>query len=275
MRIDVEAPGMRTGVLMSALLVGLAMLIAVASPTHAAESEEAKTANGADWRTWRAHNNVESKDSLQRGARNFFSYCEGCHSLKYLRYSRMAEDLNITPDQLAANLLPPGAKPADYVIARMPADDATVWFGKAPPDLSLMVRARGADYIYQFLKTFYSDPTKPTGANNLRLENTAMPAVLSDLEGLKSAAFKTVDKKGENGQVSESKVFDHFEETVPGKMRPEEFDTFVRDTVNFLDYASEPSQVTRRSLGIWVVLFLLAFTWLTWLLKKEYWKDIH
>ena len=258
-------------VLPKVLMLAAVVVVTTASPAFSAE-EEGKAASGSAWRTWRAHNQVANKDSLQRGARNFFSYCQGCHSLKYLRYSRMANDLDITQDQLAENLLPPGSKPADYITARMPTDDATAWFGKAPPDLSLMARARGADYIYQFLKTFYLDPSKPTGVNNLRLENTAMPAVLSDLEGLKRADFRTVEKEGES--TGASREFDHFEEVAPGKMKPEDFDVFVRDTVNFLDYASEPTQVARRSLGIWVVLFLLAFTWLAWLLKKEYWKDI-
>jgi len=250
-----------------------ALLIVCAGSAVGAE-EEGAAAAGSDWRTWRAQNEVASIVSLQRGARNFFSYCQGCHSLKYLRYSRMADDLHISPEQLEAHLLPKGSKPADYVTSNMPLNDATTWFGKAPPDLSLMVRARGADYIYQFLKTFYVDPSKPTGVNNLRLENTAMPAVLADLEGLKRADFKTVAKEGEGGGATSVKAFDHFEQVSPGKLQPAEFDGFVRDTVNFLDYASEPTQVTRRSLGIWVVLFLLVFTWLAWLLKKEYWKDI-
>jgi ubiquinol-cytochrome c reductase cytochrome c1 subunit len=102
-----------------------------------------------------------------------------------------------------------------------------------------------------------------------------MPHVLSELEGVTRAVFKTEEEKGENGQVEAKQVFDHFEELAPGRLTPEEYDLFVRDTVNFLDYAGEPTQVARRSLGVWVVLFLLVFTWLAWLLKKEYWKDVH
>jgi ubiquinol-cytochrome c reductase cytochrome c1 subunit len=156
----------------------------------------------------------------------------------------------------------------------MPASDAQTWFGKPPPDLSLMARARGPDYLYQFLKTFYVDSTKPTGANNLRLDATAMPAVLSDLEGLKRAVFQDEKETGADGKVMTRHVFNHFETVAPGSMSAAQYDEFVHDTVNFLDYVGEPTQATRRSLGIWVVLFLLVFTWLAWLLKQEYWKDV-
>jgi ubiquinol-cytochrome c reductase cytochrome c1 subunit len=135
-----------------------------------------------------------------------------------------------------------------------------------------MVRARGRDYVYQFLKTFYVDPTRQTGANNLRLPSTAMPHVLSELEGLKKAVYRDVMKKGEGGH---EQVFDHFETLAPGRLSATEYDGFVRDTVNFLDYVSEPTQAARRALGVWVVLFLLVFTWLAWLVKREYWKDVH
>ncbi len=155
----------------------------------------------------------------------------------------------------------------------MPAEDAANWFGKTPPDLSLMARARGRDYIYQFLKTFYVDPTRQTGANNLRLPTTAMPHVLSELEGLKRAVFRDETKTRRAGQHEQ--VFDHFETVAPGRLSRGQYDGFVRDTVNFLDYVSEPTQAARRDLGVWVVLFLLVFTWLAWLVKKEYWKDVH
>ena len=157
----------------------------------------------------------------------------------------------------------------------MPAADAEVWFGKAPPDLSLIARSRGPDYLYQLFKTYYVDPTKPTGTNNLRLDSIAMPHVLSELEGTKRAIFRTVEKKGEDGKPVTEREFERFETIVPGRLSEADYDAFVRDTVNFLDYAGEPHQVKRRALGVWVVLFLIAFTWLAMLLKKEYWKDVH
>jgi ubiquinol-cytochrome c reductase cytochrome c1 subunit len=259
-------------------LLAAALLTAVAcAPPRlpAAESGEDASRFGADWQTWHAHTSVADRASVQRGARNFAGYCLGCHALKYERWSRLGTDLGIPAALLEKDLLPPGRKAADYIETSMPAKDAEAWFGKTPPDLSLMVRARGTDYIYQLLTTFYIDPTRQTGANNLRLPTIAMPDVLSELEGLKTAVFRTVDHPGEGGTTIHEQVFDHFEQVAPGSMSLEQYDHFVRDTVNFLDYVSDPSQVERRQLGVWVVLFLLLFTWLAWLVKREYWKDVH
>jgi ubiquinol-cytochrome c reductase cytochrome c1 subunit len=218
---------------------------------------------------------VADTASLQRGARDFFGYCRGCHALKYVRYSRLAQDLQITPAQLQEYLLPAGAKPSDYVTTPMPPADATNWFGKVPPDLSLIARARGIDYLYRFLTTFDTDPSRPTGANNLQLPSVAMPDILSTLEGVKTAVYRTEQEKAGDGSVIKEQVFDHFVQVAPGSLSREEFLSTVRDLVNFLDYAGEPAQVQRRSLGVKVVLFLLAFTALTYLLKREYWKNIH
>jgi ubiquinol-cytochrome c reductase cytochrome c1 subunit len=246
---------------------------ALAAEESAAGAEGA-VKYGADWQDWRANNRVSDLASAQRGARNFVGYCLGCHSLKYERWSRLGQDLGIPPGLLQQDLLPPGDAAAHYILSSMPADDAAAWFGKAPPDLSLMARARGPDYLYQFLRTFYYDPTRPSGANNLRLPDVAMPHVLSELEGLKRAVFREVEVTTE-GQTRREKVFDHFEQLAPGRLSAAEFDGFVRDTVNFLDYVGEPAQTARRALGVWVVLFLLVFTWLAWLVKREYWKDVH
>ena len=262
---------MRTEAL--ALLLPVVLLVGAAAAEEAAGTGTAK--EGADWQSWHADNNVADLASVQRGARNFASYCLGCHSLKYERWSRLGADLTISTKLLQQDLLPPGDKATEYIATAMPASDAAAWFGKTPPDLSLMARARGRDYLYQYLKTFYVDPTRQTGTNNLALPATAMPDVLSELAGLKRAVFRDVVTPGEGGQASHSQVFDHFEPLAPGRIGAGEFDGFVRDTVNFLDYVSEPTQTARRSLGVWVVLFLLVFTWLAWLMKREYWKDVH
>lgn len=255
--------------LKSALLAGL--MVVTAATSFAAEEGGASAAAGADWKHWRAGNEIDNTASLQRGARNFMNYCAGCHSLKYMRYSRMGEDLGIAENVLRESLVPASAKPTDYIKAPMPVADAEGWFGKAPPDLSVITRARGTDYVYRFLKTFYLDPAKATGVDNLQLAGTAMPHVLADLEGVKKALYKTGE--GEGGAAT--KVFEGFEVVAPGKLTPEEFDGFVRDTVNFLVYVAEPAQVKRQSLGVWVILFLLVFTGISWLLYQEYWKDVH
>jgi len=249
-------------------LLLLSALMIVSRSALAAESagSESGGSTDSDWSHWHAGNDVKNIASLQRGARNFLNYCAGCHSLKYERYSRMAQDLEIPPDLEQKYFLPPGTHDTSYITSAMPAGDAETWFGKAPPDLSLMARERGPDYLYQFLKTFYVDPKRQTGANNMRLPSTAMPDVISALEGLKKPVYKTVGTE---------QAFDHFEQLAPGEMNAEEFDGFVRDTVNFLDYVGEPAQVQRRAMGVWVVLFLLLFTWLAWLLKREYCKDVH
>ncbi len=227
-----------------------------------------------DWESWHAGNDVTDIASLQRGARNFMNYCVGCHSLKYVRYQRVADDLKIPASVLSAELVAPGSNALDYITTAMPAHDAENWFGTVPPDLSLIARSRGVNYIYRYLKTFYTDTSRPTLSNNLAFPTTAMPAVVSDLEGVKQAVFRDV-KSGSGADATTEQVFDHFETTVPGNMSAEQFDGFVRDTVNFLDYAGEPVQVERRSYGLWVVLYLLMLTAFAWLLKKEYWKEVH
>jgi ubiquinol-cytochrome c reductase cytochrome c1 subunit len=256
------------------LLCGAVLFAAV--PGFAAEADKgAEGATQVDWKSWHADVDVENTSSLQRGARNFVSYCLPCHSLKYERYSRLGQDLGIPPDLLDKLIVQPGDKDTNYILSSMPAADAEAWFGKAPPDLSLMARARGPDYLYRLFKTYYVDPTRPTGANNLQLPAIAMPHVLSELEGLKKPVYKSVEKKGEDGKTTTEQEFDHFEMVAPGRLTPDEYDGFVRDTVNFLSYVGEPTQVKRHSLGIWVVLFLLVFTWLAYLMKKEFWKDVH
>lgn len=233
----------------------------------AAEEQKSEQQQPLDWESWQAGNSLGDVASLQRGARNFMNYCNGCHAIKYMRYQRMADDLKIPTKVLEKDLVAPGRNALDYITTSMPAADALNWFGKVPPDLSLITRSKGTDYVYRLFKTFYVDPASPTGTNNLAYPLTAMPAVLSDLSGVNAAVF-TQSKDG-------SKVFDHFEPLVAGSMTAAQYDQFVRDTVNFLDYVGEPAQLDRQFIGIWVVLFLVLLTWLSLLLKNEYWKDVH
>lgn len=263
---------MRTGLIRIgvALLAGFAFAGGVvAAEEHAAAEGHGST--GVDWQSWKAGNNVGDTASLQRGAANFVNYCLSCHSLKYMRWSRLAADLHISNESLEKNLLPAGAKSTDYIVANFPKTEAEAWFGKLPPDLSLIARSRGTDHLVKFLKGFYVDSTKPSGTNNLALDGASMPAVLSSLEGVKEAVFAEHAAGGAHG----GKAVERFDYVAQGSMKPEEFDAFVRDTVNFLDYVGDPSQLHRRSIGVWVVLFLLVFTLIAWALKKEFWKDVH
>ena len=248
---------------------------AAEAPPPKARPREGGEHEAVHWNHWTPGNEISNIGSLQRGARNFVSYCAGCHSLKYSRYSRIGKDLNIPDDQLEQFLVLPGDSKNGYMLTTLSAADGEAWFGKAPPDLSLIARARGTDYVYQFLKTFYADPNAATGVNNLALPGTAMPHVLSELEGVKAGVFREVPVPASGDQPASTKVeFVRFEELVPGKLSAAEYDEFLRDTVNFLDYVGEPAKAKRVSLGVWVVLFLLAFTGIAYLLKQEYWKDV-
>jgi ubiquinol-cytochrome c reductase cytochrome c1 subunit len=218
-----------------------------------------------------AGNDIRNHASLQRGARNFMNYCSGCHSAKFVRYNRIAKDLGIPEAELKSNLMFTADKTFETINSALPPDDAKKWFGTAPPDLSLIARARSTDYVYAFLRSFYADPSKPTGVNNTVLAGTAMPHVLADLQGVQKAVFKT--EPGDGG-VPET-VLEKFELAQPGALSPEKYDDFVRDTVNFLQYIGEPIEVQRRDLGVWVTLFLLVFTAFAYLLYKEYWRDVH
>lgn len=222
------------------------------------------------WPLQKAGTDVASLASLQHGARNFVNYCLGCHSLQYMRYSQIGDDLALTEQDLRDNLMFTGERVYDPMRSSMPPEQARIWFGNAPPDLSLIARSRGVDYVYTFLKSFYADPTRPTGANNAVLPNTVMPDVLAALQGEQRARHE--ERPGPDGKAVQHLVA--LEPGAPGEMTAEDFDDFVRDTVAFLEYVSEPAKAERMSLGVWVVLFLLMFTGFAYLLYKEYWKDV-
>ncbi|KAF1720751.1 cytochrome c1 [Pseudoxanthomonas wuyuanensis] len=217
-----------------------------------------------------AGNDLYDKASLQRGAQLYMNYCSGCHSLKYLRYSRMAEDLGLTEDEVMNNLNFTGAKFGEHIQVSMKTDDGNAFFGKMPPDLSLITRTKlgDSDWIYTYLKSFYLDETRPLGWNNQLFPNVSMPNPLWELQGLQHAEFGEADEAGER-PVKGLKI------TQPGRLSAAEFDQAVRDITNFLEYASEPAALKRQSMGVWVILFLVALTFLAYLLKQEYWKDVH
>jgi ubiquinol-cytochrome c reductase cytochrome c1 subunit len=215
-----------------------------------------------------ADNNIGSTASLQRGAKYFVNYCLGCHSAKYVRYNRLAADFQLSEEQLIENLMFTGEQPFDTMEIAMRPEDAVRWFGIAPPDLSLIARSRGTDYLYTYLRSFYADPTSPTGADNLVLPGTAMPNVLWELQGIQVPVYAADEEHGG------AEVFQRFDMPRPGALSGLEFDQVVRDIVNFLDYIGEPMQRERQALGIRVIAFLLVFLLIAYLLKKEIWKDV-
>jgi ubiquinol-cytochrome c reductase cytochrome c1 subunit len=217
-----------------------------------------------------ANVDVTNKASLQRGAGNFVNYCLGCHSAQYVRYNRMAADLGLTEQQLIDNLMFTTDSPHQTMRIGINADDAKRWFGVVPPDLSLIARSRGADYVYTFLRSFYADPAKASGWNNTVLPGTAMPHVLWEQQGIQEAVW--AGEPNAAGDVRHE--FKEFRIATPGTMTVEEYDAFVRDTVNFLVYIGEPAQLQRRALGAPVIAFLVFFTLLAYAMKKEYWKDV-
>jgi ubiquinol-cytochrome c reductase cytochrome c1 subunit len=214
-----------------------------------------------------ANINPANTASLQRGAKYFVNYCLGCHSAQYVRYNRLAQDLQLTDQQLIDNLMFTGERPFDTMAIAMRPEDSARWFGKSPPDLSLIARSRGTDYIFNFLRGFYAAPGRPTGADNIVLPGAAMPHVLWELQGTQHAVFATDAEHG-------GKVFEGFELATPGTLNAEQFDDVVRDIVNFLDYISEPIKRERQQLGIRVIGFLLVFLLIAYMLKKEIWKDV-
>jgi ubiquinol-cytochrome c reductase cytochrome c1 subunit len=209
---------------------------------------------------------VTDRVSLERGAKYFVTYCLGCHSLKQIRFKRIALDLNVDEKIMLKNIAPQGASIYDQLYTAMNAHDAEKWFGTKPPDLSLIARSRGGDWLYSYLKGFYIDKKKPYGVNNLIFPDVAMPNVLWQLQGEQVPVFK---KEGDR-EVIKKLVLEE-----EGTLSPEQFDTMVNDLVNFLVYVGEPEQLERTRIGKYVIFFLLMFLVLTYLLKKEYWKDIH
>jgi len=231
----------------------------------------ALAASGHDVHLDKAHIDPGNKESLQRGAKVFVNYCMSCHAAKYQRYNRVARDLGIREDDVIEYLMFTGDKIGDHMDVAMTKADGKAYFGAAPPDLTLVARVRGVDWLYSYLRAFYLDDTRPFGVNNLVFPNVGMPHVLWELQGWQAPVYKTVtDSEGHEHQVVEG-----LELVEPGTETPAEFDRTVRDLVNFLAYMGEPIKQERQRLGIKVLLYLLVFFVIAYLLKKEYWKDIH
>jgi len=213
---------------------------------------------------------LTDKASLQRGAQLFMNYCLGCHSMKYQRYQRTFADLGI-PDELGQeNLQFTGEKVADYITRAMPEDAAAGWFGAAPPDLTLVARVRGEDWIYTYLRSFYVDESRPFGVNNKVFPEVGMPHVLQPLQGTPTEMHEEVMVDGE---MVEQYVGIKSDGT--GSMSPDEYDQAVADIVNFLEYTGEPAKIDSHRIGKWVLIFIAVLFVFVYLLKKEYWREVH
>ena len=242
------------------ILISAAMLLLVANFSVSAAGGAKLEHSGV---------NVEDIASLQRGAKWYVNYCLGCHSLDYMRYNRLAADLQLSEEEVMQNLVFSDAKFGETMGIAMDDDQAEIWFGKTPPDLSLIGRSRGADWLYAYLRGFYQD--KNGGWNNTALANASMPHVLWQLQGIQTPVYK--QETTEEGYTHE--VIDHFEITTPGTQSAEEYEETARDLAAFLIYVGEPAVLQRKSLGVWVIMFLVLFTFIAYLLKLEYWRDVH
>ncbi|HEX4986887.1 MAG TPA: cytochrome c1 [Burkholderiales bacterium] len=235
----------------------LALLLA---PLAAAASEEAKLDRAG----------IDARDavSIQRGARTFVNYCLNCHSAAAMRYNRLT-DLGLTEQQIKDNLLFAADKVGEPMTISANRKDQKEWFGVEPPDLSVIARSRGVDWLYTYLRGFYRDDSRPTGWNNVVFPNVGMPHALWQLQGIQALKTETAEEDGH--KVEHRKLV----LAQPGALSPIEYDKVVRDLVNYLSWMGEPAREKRTQLGVVVLLFLLLLLVPVWLLKAEYWKDIH
>ena len=209
--------------------------------------------------------NLADQESLQRGARIFVNQCLNCHSAGYMRYTRL-QDLGLTEDQIKENLLFAAEKPGETMNVAMTKADAKAWFGATPPDLTVISRSRGADWLYTYMRSFYRDDSRPTGWNNLVFDKVGMPHVLWTLQGEMVPVYK---------KVGSHDVVDHLALAKPGSVTLAQYDAMMSDLVNYLVWMGEPAKMQRQQLGLMVLGFLAVFFVVAYYLKKEFWKDIH
>ncbi|CCN47201.1 putative Cytochrome c1 [Vibrio nigripulchritudo MADA3029] len=228
-------------------------------------------AAGANVPLDKANNDLSDQASLQNGAKLFMNYCFGCHSAQYQRYERVATDLGIPIELMKEHLIfDPEVKVGSLMENSIPDKQAGNWFGAPPPDLTLVARVRGADWLYTYLRSFYADPSRPFGVNNVVFPSVGMPHVLEELQGIPTAIYETKVVDGEEKQVVVG-----IETDGRGELSPTEYDSAVRDLVNFLEYSGDPVKLERHTMGWWVMAFLVLLTIVVVFLKKEYWRDVH
>jgi ubiquinol-cytochrome c reductase cytochrome c1 subunit len=218
----------------------------------------------------KANIDPNNRESQQRGARLFVNYCLSCHSAELMRYERIGKDLGINEKMLKENLIFTGGKVGDLMTVATADADSKEWFGTIPPDLTVIARSRGVDWLYSYMRSFYRDDSKLIGVNNLVFPDVGMPHVLWELQGWQEPVITTVkDPDGTERKVVELELVE------PGLLTPKEYDRAVRDLVNFLDYMGEPAKYERQHLGVKVIMFLLVLLVLAVLMKKDFWKDVH
>ena len=232
-----------------------------------------------------AYINPKDKASLQRGAQVYMNYCLGCHSLKYARYKRVSEDLEIPLDMFQDNLIFGDQKMGDLIQIGMDPKEAKEWFGNAPPDLTLEAGLRGSDWIYTYLTSFYIDEARPLGVNNKVYENVGMPHVLIDMQGTPRSVCRQIPLIADNGgikqdpltgeRLTEEKCGFLEVDNGTGEMTSDEFDQTMLDLTNFLAYMTDPLKVERETIGTYTLLYLFIFTMLSYLLYREFKKDLH
>lgn len=227
-------------------------------------------------------NDLTDKASLQRGMGLYMNYCAGCHSLQYARFKDVARDIGIVDKKgtvleklVNQNLNFISDKPTSPITTGLTKKDGAQWFGVAPPDLSLVARVRGNNWLYTYLRSFYIDPKRPWGVNNTVFPDVGMPHILLNLQGEQVPVYRKVSSKDDSGNVVEKQEIERLELKKPGSLSKEQYDKAITDLVNFLDYVGEPHKLERKRLGVWVILFLVIFTLFAYLLKREYWKDVH
>lgn len=228
--------------------------------------------DGISWD--KAPNKTNDLAALQNGAKIFANYCLNCHSAAFMRFNRLT-DIGLTEQQIKDNLLFTSDRVGDTMKVAMDPVLAKDWFGKNPPDLTLMARSRsgkggtGADYLYTYLRTYYRDPSKPTGWNNLAMPNVGMPNPLWELQGEREPIFQEKVEKGQKVQM-----FTGWQQAKPGTMTPLQYDQAIGDLVGYMQWMAEPGQNTRVRVGVWVLIFLAFFTFIAWRLNAAYWKDV-
>lgn len=228
------------------------------------------------------HNDLCDKASLQRGAQLYMNFCAGCHSLQFIRFKEMGNALGIKDQSgllleqmINDNLNFISDKINQPILVAAPKKEAEKWFGVAPPDLSLVTRSRGKNWVYTYLLSFYADPNRPWGVNNAIFPDVAMPNVLQGLQGMQEAVFSTVTLMDDENNPYDKQVIHELKSKSAGTLSDKEFAQAMTDLVNFLDYVGEPHKLERERIGVWVLLFLVVFTLFAYLLKREYWKDVH